>query len=357
MADSLLDKVGATNDKEQPILKDHTYTHESNEMAETFQTAEHSKMAKRSQDRVGVTHQKIEPEQLVISDHIYIHENGTANKHGLVMKIDDDFISVAYFDKKFGKVVICSLEEFSQGKRIRLFVYGISKTRQRLGRKGTCSTKARLCQEDVEKNTYQYCLYPDEMKHLFETCRNKSEAFARACTSRTELMADNPVYPTTDDSKERVLKSHTIQPKDLKPGDHIFAYRMDWLYMHHGIYIGQSKSEVHIVIHFAGEKTMKIRKSSLDDFLDEADLKLVTYGNVPKTTYRYGTSQVIESRRAYEVVQTAEHYAAHPEEWNDYDVLSEHFCIFCKTGIKREEYPITIRDQAFNYKTIAAAKQ
>eukprot|EP00249_Psilotum_nudum_P002485 c15553_g2_i1 orf=2-439(-) len=41
------------------------------------------------------------------------------------------------------------------------------------------------------------------------------------------------------------LFSNRIDRKDLKPGDHIYSWRVAYAYAHHGIYVGDNK-----VIHF-----------------------------------------------------------------------------------------------------------
>ncbi len=154
-----------------------------------------------------------------------------------------------------------------------------------------------------------------------------------------------PVYPETDDSKHRVsILNHGIHPDKLKPGDHIYVYRTSGTYAHHAIYTGKNKSGIHIVIHFSGDagtkkskSTAKIRKASLDEFLDGADLRLVSYDDLLTMFKKSGTSHVLESLPASEVVETAERYCMNPDAWKDYHLLNnncEHFCIFCKTGKK-----------------------
>ncbi len=158
-----------------------------------------------------------------------------------------------------------------------------------------------------------------------------------------------PEYPETDDSKHRVsLFDHTIPPEKLKPGDHIYAYRELGLYTHHGIYVGQNSNGEYLVIH--GTRDNKIRKTTLDEFLDGAKLRLVSYNEDSTLLKRTGGAQKIECLPARKVVETAEYYAEHPEKWGDYDLLKnncEHFAIFCKTGKKKEEYDGNeIKDQA-----------
>ena len=58
---------------------------------------------------------------------------------------------------------------------------------------------------------------------------------------------------TQDDSKRIGYITHTMTPKDLKPGDHIYCYRAANIYSHHGIYIGENDCEV---IHFSSSNVL-----------------------------------------------------------------------------------------------------
>ncbi len=292
-----------------------------------------------TQDRVHVRNQKIARDEVRAGDHIYTHEaGGIFNKHGIVTKRDNEDIIVAYYDKESASIAMCSLEEFSEGNCIRLYVYGVSKRRKQLTRIGSCSTR-KCTPEEVVQNVLYYFEHQDEVQ--LQTHRNQSESFATACTSRTSLAAKNPVYPETDDSKHRVKYfSHKIHPDNLKPGDHIYAYRKMRIYAHHSIYmyIGKNESGIYIVIHFTGDPgtkiTREIRRASLEDFLEGAELRLVSYDD-DSIFKRSGTSHARESLPASQVTETAETYAMNPDEWEDYNFVinnCEHFCIFCKTG-------------------------
>ncbi len=172
----------------------------------------------------------------------------------------------------------------------------------------------------------------------------------------------------TDDSKDRVISRyyHGIHRNTLKRGDHIYAYRGWGVYSHHGIYIGKNKSGVHIVIHFTGnpgkmksKSTAKIRRASLDEFLDRRPLRLVTYNSIELCA----VSHKLESLTKTEVLQSAEYFAENPDEWDDYDLLTNscgHFCIHCKTGLT--VYDIinsNIQDQAKDplVKMVAVARK
>ncbi|CAL5018641.1 unnamed protein product [Urochloa decumbens] len=57
--------------------------------------------------------------------------------------------------------------------------------------------------------------------------------------------------------RDRVrLLSNRIERSELKPGDHIYTWRIAYSYAHHGIYVGDNK-----VIHFTGGKVTKFLPS------------------------------------------------------------------------------------------------
>ena len=137
--------------------------------------------------------------------------------------------------------------------------------------------------------------------------------------------------------------SHAIERYQLKPGDHIYAYRAYGLYQHHGIYIGKPGRDV---IHFSGtqstgksKKTARVRVSTLGEFLAGYELRLVIYGEKrgKKLFKRDGTSHKMVSRPASEVINTAEDLALHPKKWKEYNLVinnCEKFAMYCKTGDK-----------------------
>ena len=292
-----------------------------------------------SKGRVEILNHKIERDKVRAGDHIYVHEaGGIFNKHGIVIWQDNEDITVAYYNEESNSIATCLLENFADGNCIRLYVYGASKRRKRLARKGSGTTKiCVLSPEEVVQNVFYYLEHLDEVKFK----QNSSESFATACTNRISLVVENPVFPAIDHSIFRAnFYSHKIDRDDLEPGDQIYAYRKWGIYAHHGIYMGTNRSGVHLVTEFTGDpgtkkskSTAKIRRSSLEDFLDGAELRLVTYNE--DTEEECGISHALESLPAYEVVQIAEYYAENPDEWEDYHVITnncEHFCIFCKTG-------------------------
>ena len=142
------------------------------------------------------------------------------------------------------------------------------------------------------------------------------------------------------DCKERIgYISHAIDRCDLKPGDHIYVYRKLGLYQHHGIYIGEEDIEV---VHFSGDLDKgkvraKITVTTLAEFLDGSELRLVAYG-LSKSLARVkvgGSSQSKVSRPAEEVISWAKYFAQNPQDWEPYDLIKnncERFAIFCKTG-------------------------
>ena len=150
-----------------------------------------------------------------------------------------------------------------------------------------------------------------------------------------------------DESSDRVgWISHAIEKQDLKPGDHIYAYRTVFAYSHHGIYVGEEDCEV---IHFAGRddcssKRAKdgaiIQKSTLADFSQGSEIRLVAY-DVPWLTALIKSGPSVKRYKSdppEEVIARAKEYASHPDMWGNYNVVlnnCETFAVYCKTGIPR----------------------
>lgn len=178
-----------------------------------------------------------------------------------------------------------------------------------------------------------------------------------------------------DDSVSRVgYIFHTVDKKDLKPGDHIYCHRLHVAYRHHGIYIGEPGCEV---IHFAGDgdgsfakrisqqndakmnqvtesanecdkspeessnlhnRQTYIRSTTMDNFLIGDRLRLVSYGSSTwKKTFSFlvDASHTMKAMPPSETVKLAKHFLNHPEEWGNYHLRNnncETFATFCKTG-------------------------
>ena len=147
-----------------------------------------------------------------------------------------------------------------------------------------------------------------------------------------------------DDSRKRVrYRSHSISIYQLKPGDHIYAYRKLAVYSHHGIYVGEAETEV---IHFCGEKEsdkfgsnskskVSITRCTLKKFCNGATLRLVAYNVDPFEMHvsRPGTCHTEESDR--EVLSRAKYFLDHPKKWKEYHFIynnCENFAFFCNTG-------------------------
>ena len=190
-----------------------------------------------------------------------------------------------------------------------------------------------------------------------------------------------------DDSVSRVgYISHAVYKSQLKPGYHIYCRR--GIYNHHGIYIGVAGCEV---IHFSGDDNagsfakkigrrddatmrqvtelanerdkmqkdssnlygdvqrqldeireshnhpVRIRSTTLKNFLNGATLRLVSYGSSPwkKILSPFvDASHTMKAMPLQETVKLAKHFLKHPEEWRDYhlkDNNCETFTTFCKT--------------------------
>ncbi len=153
------------------------------------------------------------------------------------------------------------------------------------------------------------------------------------------LRERSPSCPMSeDDSASRVhFASHLKRRRNLKPGDHIYVYRVLHLYQHHGIYTGEEGGGE--VIHVSGHKFSKtsatVTSSSLSEFLDGGLLHLVSY-NDPRTNFKiYGTSHTSCSRPAEDVVRTAKELLSNPMSWGTYNLVHrncETFAYYCKTG-------------------------
>ena len=141
-----------------------------------------------------------------------------------------------------------------------------------------------------------------------------------------------------DDSKERAgFLFHMVFEDDLKPGDHIYAYRLAGVYAHHGIYIGEPDVEV---IHFDGDKLAGnacIQSCTYEEFKGFALFaRLVAYDVSPFASFfkRAHTAHQYKSRPAKDVVKTAKYFLENPEEYGKYNFLfnnCETFAIYCKT--------------------------
>jgi hypothetical protein len=135
-----------------------------------------------------------------------------------------------------------------------------------------------------------------------------------------------------DDSKNRVgYFSHAVERKDLKPGDHIYYKSLHRdAYDHHGIYTGDELGDAE-VIYFCG---CEVLSSSLGEFLDGNQLRLVAYGvsAVGNFLKRDGTTYVEESRPAKVVLETAKECLNDPLKLNVGIGDDRTFAAYCKTG-------------------------
>ena len=148
-----------------------------------------------------------------------------------------------------------------------------------------------------------------------------------------------------DDSKKRAgFFFHNVPEHDLRPGDHIYAYRAAGLYAHHGVYIGEPGMEV---IHYVDEELQGntcIQSCTLEEFKGYAlFVRLVAYGVSPLATFfkRSLTAHQYKSRPAKDVIETAKYFLQHPEQYGKYNVLfnsCEAFAIYCKINIVGSQY-------------------
>ncbi|KAG1360709.1 hypothetical protein COCNU_09G001720 [Cocos nucifera] len=158
--------------------------------------------------------------------------------------------------------------------------------------------------------------------------------------------------------------SHKIERSEVKPGDHIYAWRALFTYSHHGIYVGGSK-----VVHFTRKKDTSGTNSSnssglssgvpspcptfpdcgfqqpdsgvilscLDCFLGNGSLHRFEYG-VPPSVFlakvRGGTCTTAESDPPETVISRAMFLLQNG--FGNYDLFEnncEDFALYCKTGL------------------------
>ncbi|KAF8097935.1 hypothetical protein N665_0279s0064 [Sinapis alba] len=165
------------------------------------------------------------------------------------------------------------------------------------------------------------------------------------------------------------LFSKKISRDDLKPGDHVYAWRNAYIYSHHGIYIGDGE-----VIHFTRGDGPSIREGSvldkiivssvtnhggrynpcpncekrsntrgvisscLDCFLSRGDLHLFKY-NVSLATFmtklRGGTCTIAPSDPSDEVISRAK-FLLLRNGFGEYHLFKnncEDFAVYCKTSL------------------------
>ena len=160
-----------------------------------------------------------------------------------------------------------------------------------------------------------------------------------------------PTLNKEDDSASRVhYISHLQRRRNLKPGDHIYVYRVLHLYQHHGIFTGEEGEGE--VIHVSGHKFSKtsatVTSSSLSEFLSGGLLHLVSY-NDPHTNFKIrGTCHTSCSRPAEDVVSTAKEFLNNPDSWGKYNLAyrnCETFAYYCKIGTES-----LIGNTSVNYK-------
>ena len=190
-----------------------------------------------------------------------------------------------------------------------------------------------------------------------------------------------------DDSASRVgYFIHSVEKRDLKPGDHIYCHRGPFVYNHHGIYIGERGCEV---IHFSADekgrvgrkwgskrskaterrvsfliskrdkfpegsilykhyqrqldemyddRTVCIKSDALDDFLYGATLRLASYGSsaFKRVFTLFGSAcHKVKAMPPSETIKLAKYFLQNHKDWDDYSVISnncETFATFCKTG-------------------------
>ncbi|KAL4652292.1 hypothetical protein ACB092_01G222300 [Castanea dentata] len=135
--------------------------------------------------------------------------------------------------------------------------------------------------------------------------------------------------------------TNKIEREDLKPGDHIYSYRLAYTYSHHGIYVNEGN-----VIHFTrgeGQETGTgtsdgVIATCIDCFLSGGDLYLYEYDVSRKfflAKARGGTCTLASSEPPEQVIDRAFYFLR--KGFGVYNVIKnncEDFALCCKTGLQ-----------------------
>ena len=337
---------------------------------------------------------EINRDQIKLGDHIFIiiKKDFLTTEHGIVIRYPRE-LRVVYFSEELSKVTVTSIEEFTDGRPIGradctstpveevvALAMGFAQHPQKWINEYHLNPSLRFAEYCKKRATQPIPFHIKYLKpgdHIFtkdddECYRNhgiflgghdKQKEVAlfskmNIFTSLDEFLQEMDLYLcnsplpslTTsnvsimpkDDSIERVGDYfHNISESDLKPGDHIYVYRVLGAYQHHGIYVGTENGEQKVV-HFRkrSDGAIRIDKSSIGTFKGWSFmLRLVCYGADIKDmrSKRSGTTQTLESLPPQVVVATAQYYAEHPGEWHGYNLIDnncEMFALYCKTGIR-----------------------
>ncbi|KAL3728033.1 hypothetical protein ACJRO7_032735 [Eucalyptus globulus] len=174
----------------------------------------------------------------------------------------------------------------------------------------------------------------------------------------------NKIKKEFEDGMKLIWKK--VDPKDLKPGDHIYAYRLYGSYSHHGIY-----AEDGYVIHFTrteGKEAILPRSRVEPETVPacpECGYQKNTGGGVIKTCldcfrrarktlhsihyFMYGAPQLgfllknsgtcntLSCTRSPQEVVKAANELLKSDDFGEYDLTGnncEHFATYCKTGVR-----------------------
>ncbi|KAF3433992.1 hypothetical protein FNV43_RR25095 [Rhamnella rubrinervis] len=153
------------------------------------------------------------------------------------------------------------------------------------------------------------------------------------------------------------LLSKKIRREELKPGDHIYTWRLGYSYSHHGIYMGDGKV-VHLTrapgliifssshesspSHHSGEDQDRVVCCSIEEFLCGGDLYLYEYGvmTVLFLIKRGGSCTPFTSDPPKDVLHRASILLE--KGFGDYHLVGnncEAFAIYCKTSLLRVDGP------------------
>lgn len=177
----------------------------------------------------------------------------------------------------------------------------------------------------------------------------------------------NKIKEKIEDGMELLCKK--VDPEDLKPGDHIYAYRLYGFYSHHGIYVGggyvihyTSTENKGAILSLSGgaPETMPpcpkcgyrkntgrgVIKTCLDCFRKHGEklhsIHYFMYG-APRWGHLLknpGTCSILSCDKTPEQVIEVASKLLGSNEFGVYHVITnncEHFATYCKTGVTASE--------------------
>ncbi|XP_010024984.2 LOW QUALITY PROTEIN: phospholipase A and acyltransferase 3 [Eucalyptus grandis] len=176
----------------------------------------------------------------------------------------------------------------------------------------------------------------------------------------------NKIKEKIEDGMELLCKK--VDPEDLKPGDHIYAYRLYGFYSHHGIYVGggyvihytstENKGAILSLSGGAPETMPPVQNVGTGKTLAAGSLRRASIASentarsfIPSITscmaHRWGhllknpgTCSILSCDKTPEQVIEVASKLLGSNEFGVYHVITnncEHFATYCKTGVTASE--------------------